>query len=126
VIPAKWDKTIASEPARPPNGRCGFKLRSESSSGPRAKCYDSLGVFGRDHEFETSRPWPAGADAVGRRKALAPVTEWPEFRNPDFEVMRRLLAGRVIFDGRNLYDPKAMRGYGFTYYGIGRAGDAAA
>ena len=67
------------------------------------------------------RPYGALEGADG----LAVVTEWPEFRNPDFEVMRRLLAGRVIFDGRNLYDPKAMRGYGFTTYGIGRAGDAA-
>ena len=50
------------------------------------------------------------------------VTEWQEFRNPDFEVMRRLLREPVIFDGRNLYEPKAMDGYGFTYYGIGRAG----
>jgi UDPglucose 6-dehydrogenase len=67
------------------------------------------------------RPYGALEGADG----LAVVTEWPEFRNPDFEVMRQLLAGRVIFDGRNLYDPKAMRGYGFTHYGIGRAGDAA-
>jgi UDPglucose 6-dehydrogenase len=66
------------------------------------------------------RPYGALEGADG----LTVVTEWPEFRNPDFEVMRRLLAGRVIFDGRNLYDPKAMRAYGFTYYGIGRAGDA--
>jgi UDPglucose 6-dehydrogenase len=56
---------------------------------------------------------------------LAAVTEWPEFRPPDFEAMCRLLTGRVVFDGRNLYDPKAMRGHGFTHYGIGRAGDAA-
>ena len=47
------------------------------------------------------RPYGAleGADA------LAIVTEWHEFRNPDFEVMRRLLRQPVIFDGRNLYDP---------------------
>src|SRR5262245_3592563 len=65
------------------------------------------------------RPYGAleGADS------LAIVTEWAEFRNPDFEVMRRLLNGRVIFDGRNLYEPKTMHGHGFTYYGIGRAGD---
>ena len=64
------------------------------------------------------RPYGAleGADA------LAIVTEWQEFRNPDFEVMRRLLKGAVVFDGRNLYEPKTMRGYGFTYYGIGRGG----
>jgi UDPglucose 6-dehydrogenase len=62
------------------------------------------------------RPYGAleGADA------LAIVTEWQEFRNPDFEVMRRLLKGAVIFDGRNIYDPKTIEGYGFTYYAIGR------
>jgi len=65
------------------------------------------------------RPYGAIEGADG----LAIVTEWQEFRNPDFEVMRRLLRDRVIFDGRNLYEPKAMHGYGFTYYGIGRAGD---
>ena len=65
------------------------------------------------------RPYGALEGADG----LAVVTEWPEFRNPDFEVMRRLLTERVIFDGRNLYDPKAMHNYGFTYYGIGRGGD---
>jgi UDPglucose 6-dehydrogenase len=53
---------------------------------------------------------------------LAIVTEWSEFRNPDFEVMRRLMRGHVIFDGRNLYkDPKMPVNHGFTYYSIGRA-----
>jgi UDPglucose 6-dehydrogenase len=51
---------------------------------------------------------------------LVIVTEWQEFRAPDFEVMKRLLAAPVIFDGRNIYDEKAMAGYGFTYYAIGR------
>jgi UDPglucose 6-dehydrogenase len=51
---------------------------------------------------------------------LAIVTEWQEFRHPDFEVMRRLMREPVIFDGRNLYEPKTLEGYGFTYYGIGR------
>jgi UDPglucose 6-dehydrogenase len=53
--------------------------------------------------------------------ALAIVTEWNEFRNPDFEVMARLLKSPVIFDGRNLYDPARMATLGFTYFGIGRA-----
>ena len=63
------------------------------------------------------RPYGAleGADA------LAIVTEWNEFRNPDFEVMARLLKNPVIFDGRNLYDPARMAALGFTYQGIGRA-----
>jgi len=53
--------------------------------------------------------------------ALAIVTEWNEFRSPDFEVMGRLLKSKVIFDGRNLYDPTRMASLGFTYQGIGRA-----
>jgi UDPglucose 6-dehydrogenase len=51
---------------------------------------------------------------------LAIVTEWQEFRTPDFEIMKRLLRERVVFDGRNLYEPRTMKGHGFTYYGIGR------
>jgi UDPglucose 6-dehydrogenase len=62
------------------------------------------------------RPYGALEGADG----LAVVTEWQEFRNPDFEIMRRLLRERVIFDGRNLFEPKTMHGHGFTYYGIGR------
>jgi UDPglucose 6-dehydrogenase len=75
-------------------------------------------IYG-DKLVYADRPYGALEGADG----LAIVTEWPEFRNPDFEVMRRLLRERVLFDGRNLFEPKTMRGYGFTYYGIGRAGD---
>jgi UDPglucose 6-dehydrogenase len=64
----------------------------------------------------SDRPYGALEGADG----LVIVTEWPEFRNPDFEVIKRLLAGRVIFDGRNIYDHKQMEALGFTYYGIGR------
>ena len=63
------------------------------------------------------KPYGALEDADG----LAIVTEWPEFRNPNFEVMRQLLRGHVIFDGRNLYEPKTPVNHGFTYYSIGRA-----
>ena len=51
---------------------------------------------------------------------LVIVTEWQEFRQPDFAMMRRLLRGPVIFDGRNLYDPKQLAEHGFTYHSIGR------
>ncbi len=56
--------------------------------------------------------------------ALAIVTEWNEFRNPDFEVMARLLKQPVIFDGRNLYDPSRLASLGFVYQGMGRAAAA--
>jgi UDPglucose 6-dehydrogenase len=62
------------------------------------------------------RPYGALEGADG----LAIVTEWPEFRRPDFELMGRLLREAVIFDGRNLYEPKAVREHGFSYYSIGR------
>ncbi|OFV87644.1 MAG: UDP-glucose 6-dehydrogenase, partial [Acidobacteria bacterium RBG_16_68_9] len=59
-------------------------------------------------------------DALQRADALLIVTEWEEFRQPDFERMRRLMKQPVIFDGRNLYEPETMRALGFTYYAIGR------
>lgn len=52
--------------------------------------------------------------------ALAIVTEWQEFRSPDFEQLRGLLKSPVIFDGRNLYDPAMVTRFGLTYYAIGR------
>ncbi len=60
--------------------------------------------------------------ALEQADALAVVTEWNEFRNPDFEVMRRLMRQPIIFDGRNVYDPARMISLGFTYQGIGRSG----
>jgi UDPglucose 6-dehydrogenase len=62
------------------------------------------------------RPYGALEGADG----LAIVTEWQEFRNPDFGVMRRLMRNPVIFDGRNLYEPHTVAGHGFTYHSIGR------
>jgi UDPglucose 6-dehydrogenase len=52
--------------------------------------------------------------------ALVLLTEWPQFRKPDFDKIRELLKKPVIFDGRNQYNPDLLRKKGFTYYGIGR------
>ncbi|GLI39177.1 UDP-glucose/GDP-mannose dehydrogenase family protein [Geobacter hydrogenophilus] len=54
--------------------------------------------------------------------ALAIITEWNEYRNPDFERISASLTAPVIFDGRNLYNPRRMREIGFTYHSIGRNG----
>ncbi|MGE5245594.1 MAG: UDP-glucose dehydrogenase family protein [Betaproteobacteria bacterium] len=59
-------------------------------------------------------------DALVGADGLAIVTEWNEFREPDFGKMRSLLKEPVIFDGRNIYSPQQMRALGFTYYSIGR------
>jgi UDPglucose 6-dehydrogenase len=61
-----------------------------------------------------SRETLEGADA------LVIVTEWKEFRSPDFDALKKQLKSPVIFDGRNLYDPALMKKQGFTYYAIGR------
>jgi UDPglucose 6-dehydrogenase len=59
-------------------------------------------------------------DALKDADALLVVTEWNEFRRPDFERMRQLMKRPVVFDGRNIYDPKEMRERGFVYYSVGR------
>lgn len=60
-------------------------------------------------------------DAIADADALVIVTEWNEFRNPDFSKIKHLLKEPVIFDGRNLYDLEKMRGNKFLYYSMGRA-----
>lgn len=59
-------------------------------------------------------------EALRGADALVVVTEWNEFREPDFSRMRKLLKNPVIFDGRNIYSRDEMRELGFTYYSIGR------
>jgi UDPglucose 6-dehydrogenase len=89
----------------------GVKLRvhdPEAMANVRARYGDRL-VY-------CDRPYGAVEGADG----LVICTEWQEFRNPDFEVIRRLLREPVIFDGRNLYEPRQLDPLGFTYYAIGR------
>jgi len=78
---------------------------------------------------EAKRIWGDRADltltvrareALDGADALVIVTEWKEFRSPDFENLKKQLKTPVIFDGRNLYDPVMMKKHGFTYYAIGR------
>jgi len=59
-------------------------------------------------------------DALKGTDALALMTEWPEFHLPDFLKMSEFMINKVIFDGRNIYDPEELRVKGFVYFGIGR------
>jgi UDPglucose 6-dehydrogenase len=61
-------------------------------------------------------------DALDGADGLFIVTEWNDFRHPDFERMKVLLKQPVVFDGRNVYSPTKLRQLGFTYFGIGRPG----
>jgi len=73
------------------------------------------GIFGSRITYAAS-----GYDAVKGADALAIVTEWNEFRRPDFGKMRAVMRSPVVFDGRNLFAPAHMKQHGFTYYSIGR------
>ena len=59
-------------------------------------------------------------DALDGADALVVVTEWKQFRSPDFIRLREMLSDAVVFDGRNLYDPQEIEAAGLAYYGIGR------
>jgi UDPglucose 6-dehydrogenase len=59
-------------------------------------------------------------DALKGADALLVITEWNEFREPDFDRMKKLMRAPVVFDGRNIFDPKQIRELGFSYSSIGR------
>lgn len=63
---------------------------------------------------------PRSYGALAGADALAIVTEWNEFREPDYARMRKLMKSPIVFDGRNIYSRDVMRANGFTYYSIGR------
>jgi len=71
---------------------------------------DTPGIFLCNDEYEALK------DADG----MLLITEWRQFRYPDFNRMKELMSQPVVFDGRNQYDPQSLRGIGFSYYGIGR------
>jgi UDPglucose 6-dehydrogenase len=98
-------------------------LESLWEAGAAVRAYDPVAMteasrlYGERRDLvlcERSEQALQGADA------LAIVTEWREFRSPDFDVIKSTLRHPVIFDGRNIYDPIKLRSLGIAYYGIGR------
>ena len=91
--------------------------------GAAVTAFDPVAMPEARHLY-ASEPRVAFADealeAASGADALAIVTEWKAFRSPDFDELKRRLAAPVIFDGRNLYEPAAVRALGFEYYPIGR------
>jgi UDPglucose 6-dehydrogenase len=98
-----------------------YLIRKLLKEGARIKAYDPAAIneteklFGNKISFAVE-PYEAlsGADA------MALMTEWSEFHLPDFRKMANLMKGKVIFDGRNIYDPAEIKKMGFKYFGIGR------
>ena len=91
------------------------------AKGARVQAYDpeamkiARGIFGTRITYARK-----SYDALAGADALALVTEWHEFREPDFAKMRKLMRAPVIFDGRNIYSRDHMKAHGFTCVGIGR------
>jgi len=91
------------------------------AAGAKVQAYDPAAMpvakklFGSGVTFA-----PRSYAALAGADALAVVTEWNEFREPDFAKMRKLMKTPVVFDGRNIYSRELMRSNGFTYYSIGR------
>jgi UDPglucose 6-dehydrogenase len=94
------------------------------SAGASVRAYDPVAmpeaerIYGKRDDLTLVQDAEA---ALQGADALAIVTEWQEFRSPDFDTIRATLSNAVIFDGRNIYDPALVRSCGIKYVGIGRA-----
>ena len=93
------------------------------AAGARVRAYDPVAmdearrIYGERPDLTLVKSAEA---ALQGADALAVVTEWQEFRSPDFDLMRDSLRHKAIFDGRNLYDPALVKSFGLRYHGIGR------
>jgi UDPglucose 6-dehydrogenase len=93
------------------------------AAGATVTAYDPVAMAEARHCFVNMPGLSYAAnqtEALANADALVIVTEWKEFRSPDFAVLKTTLKTPVIFDGRNMYDPQLVRGMGFEYLAIGR------
>jgi UDPglucose 6-dehydrogenase len=91
------------------------------SAGATVQAFDPEAMRVAKGIFGSRITYASGSyDAVKGADALVIVTEWNEFRRPDFSRIRSLMRSPVVFDGRNLFAPAQMKQNGFTYYSIGR------
>ncbi len=89
-------------------------------AGAEVKAYDPVAMEEGERIFNDKIEFAKDQyDALIDSDALIIVTEWSEFKFPNFRVMKKLLKKAAIFDGRNIYDPKEMQAEGFDYFGIG-------
>jgi UDPglucose 6-dehydrogenase len=89
--------------------------------GARVQAYDPVATERARAQFgDRVRLAPGPYEALEGADGLFVVTEWSEFRNPDFERMKALMKEPVVLDGRNVFDPAELKALGFVWYGIGR------
>jgi len=98
-----------------------YCIRRFMQAGLLVRAYDPAGIDATRMELDDQVCIVSdGYEALDGADALVVLTDWQEFRNPDLEMVSKRLKKRVIFDGRNLYDPLIMRKAGFEYYCVGR------
>lgn len=96
-------------------------VRNLLDAGIKVRVYDPAAMEETRKQIENKIYYAEDQyDAVKGADALALMTEWPEFYLPDFGKMAELMKGKVIFDGRNIYNPGELRSKGYVYFGIGR------
>jgi len=98
-------------------------IRDLLDAGATVTAYDPVAMKEAKHYFPDESRLSFAENQTGALEgadALIIVTEWREFRSPDFDTLKAKLKSPVIFDGRNLYDPALVRGMGFEYLAIGR------
>src|SRR4051794_30525308 len=89
--------------------------------GARVQCHDPVAAKVAQRYFGNRVLYaPSNYAAAEGADALFLVTEWSEFRRPDFKRLKSLMKSPVVFDGRNVFDPAQMREEAFTYFGVGR------
>jgi len=96
-------------------------IKSLLDKGAKVKAHDPVANEAmRKYMGNAIEYYDINYDAVRGTDGLVIVTEWNEFRRPDFAKIKQLMRQPVVFDGRNIYNPQKMRERGFVYYGIGR------
>jgi len=92
------------------------------SEGVNIKAYDPQAIENTKRIFKNKIEYGDTLyECLEGADALVILTEWNQFRNPDFKKIGDLMGKKIIFDGRNIYDPARVKDSGFEYYGIGRA-----
>ncbi|MEQ1878900.1 MAG: UDP-glucose/GDP-mannose dehydrogenase family protein, partial [Bdellovibrionia bacterium] len=92
-----------------------------TEEGAKVRAYDPIAT--ENARQACKAPFETGANPLSVTEgadALAVLTEWNEFRNPDFDRLKKNLKTPVVFDGRNIFEPRKMKTLGFKYYCFGR------
>lgn len=95
-------------------------IKALLKAGAKVRAFDPVAMEEAKHDLKDSIVYAKDEyDALIDADGLLLITEWPEFRVPNFDVIERLMKQKVVFDGRNIYDKPELKALGYAYYGIG-------